>query len=33
MELVTIIGLVAIAIIALLALAYKEGFFGSSGEK
>lgn len=30
MELATIIGLVAIVIIALLALAYKEGFFGSS---
>jgi len=32
MELTTIIVLVAIAIIALLALAYKEGFFGSSGK-
>lgn len=33
MELITIIGLVAIAIVALLALAYNAGFFGSSEEK
>jgi hypothetical protein len=33
MELATIIVLMAIAIIALLTLAYQEGFFGSSGKK
>ena len=33
MELVTIIGLSVVAVVALLALAYNEGFFGSSEEK
>jgi hypothetical protein len=33
MELATIVGLLAIAIIALLTLAYQEGFFGSTGRK
>jgi hypothetical protein len=33
MELAAIIGLVAIAIIALLALAYQEGFFRSLKKK
>jgi hypothetical protein len=33
MELATIIALMAIAIIALLTLAYQEGFFGPSGKK
>jgi hypothetical protein len=33
MELASIIGLLAIVIIALLTLAYQEGFFGTHGKK